>query len=439
MKRILFLLLLTATLLPLTACSGHRHEFSDWTVEQEPSCTEAGRRRAVCACGEAKTEKIPALGHQTSDEWTVEREADCENGGLRYHVCLRCGAHVKEERTPALGHDWNAASCTEAKRCARCGATEGEPLGHQFENYICVRCGLRETCTLSFDTAGGSKIDPITVEKGKKVAAPERPTREGYSFSGWKLGGADWSFDTVLTEDLTLTATWTEGSAGLRFMSNGDGTCRVESAGSCTESTLVIPRYSPEGDRVTAVGDYAFHENGTIRVVRIPEGVETIGIQAFAGTKITTVELPYSLLSIGSRAFYGCSQLQTLKLPPKLGELGQWAFAGCSSLRELVLPDSLAFVPAYTFSDCKSLRTLTIPRSISGIGTKAFANCRSLTDIHYGGYTNNWKYLSLGMDWAAGAGDFTVHCLNGDYGAKPAEESKPPEAESGTTVLPDQT
>ena len=41
------------------------------------------------------------------------------------------------------------------------------------------------TYTIAFDTAGGSEIAPITQDYGTVITAPEAPTREGYTFIGW--------------------------------------------------------------------------------------------------------------------------------------------------------------------------------------------------------------------------------------------------------------
>ena len=39
--------------------------------------------------------------------------------------------------------------------------------------------------TITFDTAGGSDIAPITQDYGTNITAPADPTREGYTFIGW--------------------------------------------------------------------------------------------------------------------------------------------------------------------------------------------------------------------------------------------------------------
>lgn len=41
------------------------------------------------------------------------------------------------------------------------------------------------TYTITFDTVGGSEIAPITQDYGTVITAPEAPTREGYTFIGW--------------------------------------------------------------------------------------------------------------------------------------------------------------------------------------------------------------------------------------------------------------
>ena len=58
--------------------------------------------------------------------------------------------------------------------------------------------------TITFDTAGGSEIAPITQEYGTQIAVPEAPTREGYTFIGW-----DREIPTTMpAENITLKAKW---------------------------------------------------------------------------------------------------------------------------------------------------------------------------------------------------------------------------------------
>ena len=48
--------------------SGHEHQFDEWYVFSQPTCTEpGGRLRSCTGCGELEDEIIPALGHKFSD------------------------------------------------------------------------------------------------------------------------------------------------------------------------------------------------------------------------------------------------------------------------------------------------------------------------------------------------------------------------------------
>lgn len=58
--------------------------------------------------------------------------------------------------------------------------------------------------TITFDTAGGSEIAPITQDYGTPITAPADPTREGYTFTGW-----DREIPTTMpAENITLKARW---------------------------------------------------------------------------------------------------------------------------------------------------------------------------------------------------------------------------------------
>ena len=58
--------------------------------------------------------------------------------------------------------------------------------------------------TITFDTAGGSEIAPITQDYGTNITATAAPTREGYTFIGWDREIPK----TMPAENITLTARW---------------------------------------------------------------------------------------------------------------------------------------------------------------------------------------------------------------------------------------
>ena len=66
--------------------------------------------------------------------------------------------------------------------------------------------------TVTFDTQGGTPVASQTVTENGTVTRPADPTRDGYTFKGWQLGGADFDFMTPITGNITLTAVWEENT-----------------------------------------------------------------------------------------------------------------------------------------------------------------------------------------------------------------------------------
>ena len=59
--------------------------------------------------------------------------------------------------------------------------------------------------TITFETNGGTPIDPITQDYGTAVTAPENPTKTGYAFGGWYEDETLSDTPFVFTEDATIT------------------------------------------------------------------------------------------------------------------------------------------------------------------------------------------------------------------------------------------
>ncbi len=73
-----------------------------------------------------------------------------------------------------------------------------------------------ETHTVTFDAQGGSPVpEAQEIRHGEKLTRPDDPTLEGFVFDGWYYQCEKWSFvGFVVTEDMTLTAQWSEADSG---------------------------------------------------------------------------------------------------------------------------------------------------------------------------------------------------------------------------------
>lgn len=91
------------------------------------------------------------------------------------------------------------------------------------------------------------------------------------------------SSDTSAKKSDTVEPIDVNGVNGLKYVSNGDGTCYIAGIGSSKETELKIPAYSPSGDAVTKLADGAFANCTELLTVTVPATVKSIGTGVFRG------------------------------------------------------------------------------------------------------------------------------------------------------------
>ena len=261
-------------------------------------------------------------------------------------------------------------------------------------------------------TQGSTIIYPTTsldsLKAGLSVtAAYSNGTNQpvtSYALSGKLTVGA--SAVTVTYEGkttiFTVTVTEIPPTEGLEYELIDSGTAYRVSRGWAT-GAIHIPAFyrsdaSSEYLPVTEIGNgynernrNAFGgtwttQNTTVTSITFAEGSQltTVGGGAFQGcSRLTSITIPDSVMSIGNSAFSGCTNLTSVTFAEgsQLTIVGGSAFQGCSRLTSITIPDSVMSIGNSAFSGCTGLTSVTIPPSVTSIGNSAFDDCANLRNI----------------------------------------------------------
>ena len=461
-------LLLTAM---LTAC-GHVHEYQ-FIVTKEATCEYSGIMYGYCPCGKETEKEIPALGHVLENnvckncglDITVDHvhtvvideaiEPTCESIGLTEgrHCSVCEKIIVKQEVVPELGHEFSAyvsdgnATCqadgTKTAKCTREGCTEttttrdiGSKKDHTFvATTVAPTCTSKGytlyVCACSYSYFD-NYVDTIPHVFDKEVARAEylkqsatctNPAQYYKTCECGKAGTASFNYGGTIahtySEDWShdSTAHWREAvcgcdassdysahqnvkgfcstckrplnsTVGVIYDLSADGTYAEVIGYEGTDTTVVIAE-EYQGKPVTNIYNQAFKGNTKIKSVILPDTLLTIGYEAFQHCEsLTSLVMGKNLTTIGHSAFWGC-RLTNVVMPDSVTSIGGYAFSGCSNLTEIIIPDSVTSIGEHAFSWCERLASVVIPVSVTSIGGQAFENCDSLQFNVY----DNGKYL----------------------------------------------
>ncbi|MGN0818006.1 MAG: leucine-rich repeat domain-containing protein, partial [Candidatus Coproplasma sp.] len=131
-----------------------------------------------------------------------------------------------------------------------------------------------------------------------------------------------------------------DSTAEVCYTLSEDGTYYILSGISGNKRALkeydIPSTYGEDNLPVKVIGDEAFF-GSSLRLVTIPDSVETIGIRAFMSCDMTRVEIPQSVTEICYAAFADCTDLREITVPESVTSLGERAFSNCSSLEKAYL------------------------------------------------------------------------------------------------------
>ena len=145
--------------------------------------------------------------HNFSEEWS-------NNETHHWHACADKGCKEIKDKAE---HTWDGGNVTV------------EPTTEQKGTmvYTCTVCRREKTksidelvvgteYTITFDSKGGSAVQPIKASAGAAITAPTDPTKDGFVFAGWyestdggvTLSDTAFSFSYMPARVFTLYAKW---------------------------------------------------------------------------------------------------------------------------------------------------------------------------------------------------------------------------------------
>lgn len=274
-------------------------------------------------------------------------------------------------------HDWRPATCGEPETCSVCGATRGEPLGHQwgelkkdlFEIPLINEANTRtcEVCGVVLHPISSGVWDYRILDDGTaeivtvhgnldEVVIPESIDGIKVTSIGEKMLWGEYGVGTiVIPEGITMIGkdafTWCDGLGGLHIPSSVTTIVGNPFALRFGKTITV----SPDNPNFETIDGVLFEKNEKRMIYRpdredalsyaVPEGTQEIGTRAFLGGNSCTLEeiiLPDSIKKIDDYAFEDCYGLEWIDIPEGVTSLGYRILLHCYSLEVIRIPASVS-------------------------------------------------------------------------------------------------
>ena len=187
---------LTAADMPTINVYRCEHHWDQGEIITEATCTEEGEKKFTCSiCGDEKTEKVSATGHQHT-EIRNKKEATCKETGYSGDTwCKDCGKKILSGQAIAKteNHSWDAgkvttkATCTEEGEktftCSICGDKKTEKISATGHQHTEIRNKKEATCKET-----GYSGDTWCKDCGKKILSGQAIAKtENHSWDAGKV------------------------------------------------------------------------------------------------------------------------------------------------------------------------------------------------------------------------------------------------------------
>lgn len=162
-----------------------------------------------------------------------------------------------------------------------------------------------------------------------------------------------------------------------------------------------IPNYMGYGSRITSL--------------ELPPSVKTIGDHAFClCDNLTDLEIPGTVTSIGNNAFYNCNSLMSVTIPESVNRVGMYAFSYCSNLTDVSV--ACAELCESAFHGCEAISSLTMLPGLETIGNYTFQNCENITSLYFPSTVSN--IMSYAFNGCSGLESIVVDPDNPVYDSR---------------------
>ncbi len=175
---------------------------------------------------------------------------------------------------------------------------------------------------------------------------------------------------------------------------------------------------------VTSIGNGAFAYTQAESMV-IPSNVKTIGELAFAHSALKQVVIESGVKNIGAKAFYMSENLQTVSVADSVQSIGRNAFEGTkyyadkenengivyigkvayvyrgnkADITDIEIKDGTVGIADHALGYMRNLKTITLPSSVKHIDSMAFLGCTNLKNIYYNGTDDGWNAIVKATNW----------------------------------------
>ncbi|MCD7746703.1 MAG: leucine-rich repeat protein [Lachnospiraceae bacterium] len=202
------------------------------------------------------------------------------------------------------------------------------------------------------------------------------------------------AIDVEDTEDVPMAAATVTGTSGDVTWSYSSTNKRLTISGTGAMANYTSSTSMPWYDYidsitsvvissgVTSIGSRAFYDCSNLTSVSIASSVTAIRNYAFYNcSSLTSVKIPSSVTSIGYYVFYNCTGLSSVTISSGVTSIGYYAFGYCTGLTSVTIPSSVTSISGYAFAHCTGLTSVTIPSSVTSILGYAFYYCSSLKSV----------------------------------------------------------